>query len=265
MLQSKTVAFAGGRVRRDIEATAMANEQQRAVLFADISGSTRLYEAVGDLRAREIVANCIGLMISACEGQGGTLIKTIGDEVMVSFEEARAAARSAIRMQEGISGALVVEGRPIQIRVGFHQGSVLLDAGDIFGDTVNLAARIAAQAKAGQVLTTGATFRILGPEWAGMVRRIDCAPVKGKREEVEIFELLWQRDDLTRMAGCEPGPRLTRPGARLRLEYRGLSIEICAQRPSLTIGRSEQNDLVVIQSWRPASMPASITTRVTSC
>ncbi|WP_020682761.1 adenylate/guanylate cyclase domain-containing protein [Marinobacterium rhizophilum] len=226
----------------------MAKEQKLTVLFADVCGSTRLYETIGDTKARQTIAHCISRMTAVTHNNGGTLIKTIGDEVMVTFDSVDAAATAAMQMQTQISGALVIEGQPIAIRAGFHFGPVLLESGDVFGDTVNLAARLAAQSKAGQVLTSSDAVHRLGSQWADSIRRIDRAAVKGKREEVELWELLWQRDDLTSMA--PPDPEVRQRGARTRLvlEYQGQTIDVSAKRTAVTMGRADQNDLVVNQT-----------------
>lgn len=223
----------------------MANEKQLAIMFADVCGSTKLYETIGDVKARETIARCISLMTEATVRNRGTLIKTIGDEVMVTFDNVDDAAQAASEMQENITDGLVVDGRNIQIRVGFHFGPALLDKGDVFGDAVNVAARMAGQAKAGQVLTTSASVERLGPLWEDSVRQIDRAAVKGKKDEIDVFELLWQREDVTRMATVSWGAQDTVQKCRLILEYQGKTIEVNEDRPTVVMGRADQNDLVV--------------------
>lgn len=223
----------------------MANEKQVAILFADVCGSTRLYETIGDVKARETIARCISIMTEATERNRGTLIKTIGDEVMVTFNSVDDAAQAASEMQENITDGLVVDGRAIAIRVGFHFGPALLDKGDVFGDAVNVAARMAGQAKAGQVLTTSATVEHLGPLWEDAVRQIDRAVVKGKKDEIDLFELMWQREDVTRMATVSWGSSPTVQKVKLVLEYQGHAIEVSEDRPTVVMGRADQNDLIV--------------------
>lgn len=222
----------------------MANDKQLAILFADVCGSTKLYETIGDAKARETIARCINIMTEATERNSGRLIKTIGDEVMVTFDAVDDAAQAGSEMQENITDGLMVDGRQIQIRVGFHFGPTILDKGDVFGDAVNTAARMAGQAKAGQILTTSSTVALLGPLWEDSVRQIDRAAVKGKKDEIEIYELLWQREDVTRMAtvGWSAAPEQK---CKLVLEYQGQVIEVSEDRPTVVMGRADQNDLVV--------------------
>jgi len=220
-------------------------EAQLAVLFADVSGSTQLYDTLGDVRARTIVARCIAVMTEVTHRHGGTLVKTIGDEVMTTFPAAAAAAEAACEMQEGITGEMVVEGRPLAIRVGFHFGPTLLEEADVFGDAVNLAARMASQAKSGQILTTGATVEHLTGPRRKSCRLIDRTQVKGKREEIAIHEVVWQAEEATMMRA--PWATQHRAAGRLVLTAGGTRLELGEGHPSLTIGRADQNDLVVHQ------------------
>lgn len=221
----------------------MLQEVRLAVLFADIVGSTHLYEMLGDTRARGIIAGCVGVMTDLTCRHGGTLVKTIGDEVMVTFPAANAAAEAACNMQHDISGQILVEGRPLAIRVGFHFGTALIDDTDIFGDGVNVPARMVNQAKAGQILTTGATVVHLSGHLRESCRQIDLVQVKGKQERLAIYELVWETDGATFMQDTWAIQR--HGGARLVLMAGDTRLELGDAFPALTIGRAEQNDLVV--------------------
>jgi class 3 adenylate cyclase len=220
-------------------------EVQLAVLFADVSGSTQLYETLGDVRARSIIARCIAVMTEATRRHGGTLVKTIGDEVMTTFPDAAAAAEAACEMQEGITGEMVVEGRPLAIRVGFHFGPTLFEEADVFGDAVNLAARLTNLAKSGQILTTSATVeRLTGPRRQSC-RQIDLTQVRGKRDQIAIHEVVWNAEGATIMR--VPWATQHSAGGRLVFTAGGTRLELGEGHPSLTIGRADQNDLVLRQ------------------
>ena len=223
----------------------MQREALLAILFADVSGSTQLYETLGDVRARGIVSRCIDIMTDATHRHGGTLIKTIGDEVMTIFPDAGSAAEAAVEMQEGITGQMVVDGRPMAVRVGFHFGPTLLEDDDVFGDAVNLAARSVSQAKAGEILTTGDTASVLPERWRSACRQIDLTQVKGKRDEIAIHELVWEASDATIVR--KPWTTRQRAGGGLTLIAGDTRLDVSEVHPSATIGRAEQNDLVVRQ------------------
>jgi adenylate cyclase len=174
---------------------------------------------------------------------GGKLVKTIGDEVMVTFPIADAAAEAACNMQHEISGQMVVEGRALAIRVGFHFGSALIEDMDIFGDGVNVPARMANQAKARQILTTDATVAHLSGYLRESCRQIDLVQVRGKQERLAIYELVWETEGATFMQ--EPWPIERHGGARLMLIAGDTRLELGDALPTLTIGRAEQNDLIM--------------------
>ena len=221
-------------------------ETKLTILFADVCGSTKLYETMGDTIARETVAKCVSIMDEETKRQSGRVVKTIGDEVMSVFEDPSSAADAASVMQERISSGLVVQGKSIAIRVGFHFGPVIVEAdGDVYGDAVNTAARMAGQAKAGQTLTTSATSEKLSDVWKASTRQIDRAAVKGKKDEIDMIELLWQREDVTRMStSFKPSGGETKK-ARLFLRYRDQSVEVNELHSSVVMGRADENDLVV--------------------
>lgn len=229
----------------------MGRDIELAILFADVVGSTRIYEIMGDLRARDMVLTCVEIMRSATEQNHGTVIKTIGDEIMATFPTANDALNAGSRMQHDIRihAGLKVEGQPVAIRIGGHFGPVVLENRDIFGAAVHTANRMTSQAKAGQIMITGAMVERLAPEWRSAVRQIDVATLKGKSSEDDLYEVLWQKEDATSMLpaialGASAGAR-DRQQRRLRLKFLGQEIVVDDQRSNITIGRAEENDVVV--------------------
>jgi len=225
----------------------MGKDIELAILFADVVGSTRLYELMGDLRARDMVAICIDVMRSATEQRQGTVIKTMGDEVMSTFPSADEALNAAAQMQQQISShaQLKVDGQPVSIRIGCHFGPVMLENRDVFGATVHTANRMTSKAKAGQIITTAATVERLSPEWRASCRQIDIATLKGQGNEVALYEVLWQSEDVTSMV---PAISMnSRPVRLLRLRIRAndRDLVIDEQHSSVTIGRAEDNDVVI--------------------
>jgi class 3 adenylate cyclase len=231
----------------------MGKDIELAILFADVVGSTRLYELMGDLRARDMVAICIECMRSATDQHQGTVIKTMGDEVMSTFPTADEALNAASQMQQQISAhpQLKVDGQSVAIRVGCHFGPVVLENRDVFGATVHTANRMTSQAKAGQIMITSAMVERLAPEWQSAVRQIDVATLKGKTSEDELYEVLWQKEDATSMLpaialGAAISSReKNKASRRLRLRFQGQEIVVDESRANIAIGRAEENDIVV--------------------
>ena len=189
-----------------------------AVLFVDMSGSTRLYEVLGDERALARVGNSLALISRVCADCGGKVIRTTGDGALCMFETADAALRASCLMQEKTDQQQATGEPGLGIHIGCHFGPVLASGGDLYGDTVNLAARVAGLAKAGQIITTADTIDKLSPALIEQARKLDRVAVKGKQEAVTIFEFLWQQsDELTAYSTHTDYGR----AARIVLKYEG--------------------------------------------
>jgi class 3 adenylate cyclase len=225
----------------------MGRDVEVAILFADVVGSTQLYEQLGDIQARKMVARCLEIMREATELNRGTVIKTMGDEVMSTFPAADDAMNAAKRMQESISAAssLRHDHGHVAIRIGCHYGAVVQENRDIFGSAVHTANRMTSQAKAKQIITTSGTVDQLSPEWRAMVRQIDVATVRGRADEVILFEVLWQPDDATSMLPTVGFGKSKSRKKRLSLRFQGQEVIVGEGRKSATLGRAEDNDLVV--------------------
>ena len=214
------------------------------VLFADVSSSTRLYESAGDAAALEAISACLDAARRATEASGGRVVKTIGDEVMCIFPAPDAAANAAADMQAKIDALPEVAGMKLGVRIGLHHGPVLQRDEDVFGDTVNLASRLVAQAKKGEIILSTDTAAQLGPIYRAMVRELHAITVRGKAEDVGLAELVWKRDaDATVVSGARLRDRVLRGGLRLR--YRGRELARRRDTDSVSVGRDPANGLVI--------------------
>jgi adenylate cyclase len=224
----------------------MADEgAQAAVLFADVSGSTKLYETAGDQVAKAAIDQCIAIMREKTESCQGRVIKTIGDEVMASFPSSDAAADAAIQMQESINELKPVGNSKIGIRIGFNWGPIVVQPdGDIFGDAVNVASRLSHVAVKGQIITARDTVIQMAPMLKSATRKITAIQIKGKAAEVEVYELMWQQsEDATTMAAARSvyKPKKT----VLRLILQGQEHQLTDERTAVTMGRDATADLVI--------------------
>jgi class 3 adenylate cyclase len=212
-----------------------------AVLFADIAGSTRLYETLGDERAFATVGRSIAGMGAACHAYDGRVVKTIGDEVMSVFATADAAAQAAIAMQAKLAQDAAETAR-VAIRVGFHFGPAIERDGDVFGDSVNVAARLVGLAGASQVMTSKMTAAALAPWLRARIRGLGALAVKGKQDDLDVCELIWQdtNDDLTTLS-----TRVEAPRTRLAVRHAGTEIVLDDARRTLAFGRDAQTDVVI--------------------
>jgi adenylate cyclase len=215
-----------------------------AILFADVSGSTRLYEKLGDQRALAAIESVLAELRQSIAAQRGRVVKTIGDEVMAVFETADVAMQAACDMQHRVAAIAPIDKTRLAIRAGFHFGPAIEDGGDFFGDAVNTAARMAGLAKGGQVITSGPTADALSSLLKAATRELDAMQVKGKQDEIRIFEVIWQdTDDLTLLGAREAPSNVHEP--ILTLTYGEQVLKLGADRPSASLGRDATNDLAI--------------------
>ncbi len=223
----------------------MAEEQaQAAVLFADVSGSTKLYETAGDQVAKAAIDQCIRIMRDCTNAAKGLVIKTIGDEIMATFPSADTAADAAIEMQSAINELKPVGNTKIGIRIGFNWGPIVEADGDIFGDAVNVASRLSHVAVKGQIITARDTVMLMAPMLKSATRKITTIQIKGKAAEVEVYELMWQQsEDATTMAAARSVymPKKT----TLRLVLQGKEHLLSDELTAVSMGRDATGELVI--------------------
>jgi len=225
----------------------MATDIEVAILFADVVGSTQLYEKYGDGQASETVALCLDIMKDATYQFNGTVIKTIGDEVMSTFETVDDAMGAAVMMQSRINEESKKDGGiPVSIRIGCHYGPVVQEQNDIFGSAVHTANRMTSQAKSRQIVLSGFTVEQMSEELRHQARQIDVATVRGRIDEVALYELVWQPDEATSMLPTiEWESKAARKGSKLLLNFRDSTVEVTERRKSINMGRAEDNELVI--------------------
>lgn len=172
-----------------------------AVMFSDVAGSTALYDKFGDTEAKATIGKCIDLMADITGRFNGVVIKTIGDEIMCRFPTATEGVSACCQIQEAVSILTGPDDTPMAVRIGIHEGEAILDNNDVFGDAVNVAARMAGIAKARQIITTEDTYNNLSGDLQEQAREFDTTTVKGKLRPITIYDIVWdEEDDVTRMS-----------------------------------------------------------------
>ena len=182
-----------------IKARAKLDEElgkfQRMVtlMFVDIVGSTTYFDRYGDVSGLVWVHKCIDMLIPVAEQHSGTVSKTIGDAVMTYYEDPLESVRAAIDMQRALQNynQHKVEIDQIKVRIGLNYGLGLIKDKDVFGDVVNVAARIESMAKADQIFI-GSTLEEKIRNANLPVRKLPEVSVKGKAEKIEVYEVLWK-------------------------------------------------------------------------
>ena len=203
---------------------------EATVLFADVSGSTRLIETAGDAVALKAIARCIERLRTAAESTGGQVVKTIGDEVMVLFPTPDAAVEAAAKMHASINALPAVGDTKLGVHVGFHSGPVIQVEKDVLGDTVKLAAKLVEQAQKGQTITSQQTAALLSPALKPYSHELRELAVREQGDGVWLCEIVSQAAAAT---------------AIVRLNYRDQAIECTREHPSVVIGREYGCGLMV--------------------
>jgi adenylate cyclase len=220
--------------------------EKLAVLFADVCGSTALYENLGDDLARQLIMRCIDTMAEKIALHQGTLIKTIGDEVMCVFPSAEDAFHAACAMQAAVESDKQFRGTAMHIRIGFNYGEVIHESNDVHGNTVNIAARVAMITRAGQIMTTRAVFDALPFELQDSMREVLRAEFKGLQDRLEIFQvILGKESPQSTRIGIPAYRKSPEHKHEMVLRYRGQSILVNSERRSVVLGREESCDLIV--------------------
>ena len=215
---------------------------QRAVLFVDVTDSTRIYETLGDARAHALINKLIELLAKVAARHGGAVVKTLGDGMVCAFPLPDHAFTAACDMQAAAPDA---SPERLAIKIGFTFGPVVLAGGDVFGDTVNVCARLVALANADQVLTTQQTVDTLSPGLRSRCRQMFPIRVRGRHEEIIACNVMWRTDpDLTEINLARAAVTRTRETV-LKLSRAGQLTIVRSTGPSVKIGREKDNDVVV--------------------
>ncbi len=226
-----------------------SQQQNLAILFADISGSTALYDKLGNDVALRMVTRTLAILTRIALNHDGKLIKTIGDEVMCTFPDAVRAVNAARAMQLEIEHQRPGGEHAIYVRIGLHYGEVLLEHNDAFGDTVNLAARITAITRARQILTSQAVISELPEKLLKQTRPVRRTAFRGKAESFDVFQILWEQEDTTSTRiGIQSyrKPALSRNELMLRHDIQVVTLS--ERQQSAVLGRAEDNDMVILDS-----------------
>lgn len=219
------------------------NKPQAAILFADVAGSTKLYDQLGDIKAQKKINNCIAMMTTFVQRNSGEVVKTIGDEVMCSFPAVDNACLAARGIQDYIEEKTLDDKQQLQIHMGMHFGEVLVKKGDLFGDTINVAARMTEIAKARQVIITQDISERISSTIGINTRQFDIIKIKGKIEDTIIYEMVWEESELTILSSPASG---SKEGTKqLLLTYADNAQEIPSTTSGIIIGRDNRCDFIV--------------------
>jgi len=225
-----------------------ATQRKLIVMFADVSGSTALFERLGDKEAMHAVERCLKRMKRSIDGYKGKTIQVVGDELLGAFETAEDACQAAIDMQQRIADLPPVSGLKLTIRIGLHCGEVLDDGKKLTGSPVSTAARIAGIARRNQILCSSLLVQALAePSFisADPVPELGNVPEDG--EALALFQINWPNYQgvTANSAHSAFGPSSAVPVDRLCVRHRGKAFLLDDKTPVLTIGRDLGCKLII--------------------
>jgi class 3 adenylate cyclase len=219
--------------------------KERAILFADVSGSMAFHETLGDKLGWKAIKTCLAELREIIEKRQGQVVKVIGDEIMAVFDRPETASAAARDMQLRVRVMEPVAGVKFEIRIGFHFGQVLEDKGDFLGEGVNTAARLRSLAKGGQILTSGTTANKLSITQRIYLRDQDTVNLQGKQDAMNVYELLsGDTEEATHVAGLATSANVR---AFLTLAVGERTLSFPEGKTVFTMGREKDCDLVVTE------------------
>jgi adenylate cyclase len=219
---------------------------QRAVLFVDVTDSTKIYESLGDTVALALINGLFARLDKVIAKYSGSIAKTLGDGMICVFEDPDNAFRAACEIQSTVHSAAQGASNRLQVKVGFTWGPVILSKGDVYGDTMNVCARLVVLANPEQILTSAQTVEALTPGLRTRCRALFPTRIKGKADEVAVSEVMWRYDPAVTETNLTRADFAKAVQLSLKLIYRGNIFIVNRTRPTLQMGRDDSNDIVIV-------------------
>ena len=220
-------------------------ENEVAILFADVSDSTGLFQKLGDKTALAAIESVLEIARRAVAAHRGRIVKTIGDEIMAILPSADAALEAASDLQFRVAALPPANGQPLAVHVGFHLGPVIEEKGDVYGDAVNIAARMVEVAKGRQIITSEYAVEKVSPGLQVHVRNLDVLTVRGSNDDIRIYEVVWEENDDTTLVTSIDVPGEVRDN-QLSLGFNGKTVTMGREHSVVLIGRDPMNHVVVL-------------------
>ena len=215
-----------------------------AVLLVDITGSTPLYESIGDAAALLRIGSCLDQLRAIADEAGGMVVRSKGDDLLCAFDDPAAALRAVQAML-----SLTFEGT-LKIHAGLHLGPVIHARDDIFGDAVNMTARLAALANPGEVLISESFVGKLADGDIARLRALDKVSLRGKTVPIKVYSL--QEEDREAATAFGPGTAYTHTrgaaGVAMTLTY-AEQVLVYKDTARVSIGRSTECDILIARPW----------------
>src|SRR5690606_10563840 len=212
----------------------------QAIMFADVSGSSALYKRVGNEEAKAIIDQAIQFMTALTIVHEGTVVKTLGDEVMTRFDNSTQACETAVAIQQRCLKESDLLG--LSVRIGIAYGPILFDNNDVFGDTVNDAAYVARIARARQILLSQSAVDHLDKDLLRDCQMFDRVNIKGDTRKSLIYRLRWESQRQDKVTQLMPLQDITQFIEKFQLLLRvgDREIQLLPDKTPFNIGRDPE-------------------------
>jgi class 3 adenylate cyclase len=167
------------------------------ILFTDIVNSTQYWDRFGDVQGRLMVDHHNRLLFPIISKFRGKIIKTIGDSIMAVFAKPEHALKAAIAIQQTMAAERQRDDTfRIHIRIGIHTGDAIVEKEDVYGDIVNVAARVEKKGRGNEILVSQTTVAYIDDEYAFIFKQKGCFVPKGKNKKFTIYTCDWKNHPL---------------------------------------------------------------------
>jgi len=223
------------------------------VVFADLTGSTGVFEALGNAKATQAITRLTDWLGRVCVAKGGLVVKNLGDGVLMVFTLNSDAVEAVIDMQRQHTERIKTwpEKLKMRLQVGLARGEVIEQAGDYFGDTVNVASRLSDLSGPDQILGSDSVIDSLPEDSLVRFRSLGAMEIRGRVEACTVYRVEWQNEVLsdffTVPAGLTPSPfNPTVPqGGAIEMSWLDVSATFASAELPIHIGRVAEAQFVV--------------------
>ncbi|GHT87815.1 hypothetical protein AGMMS49543_24710 [Betaproteobacteria bacterium] len=238
-------------------------QTDKAVVFADLTGSTKLFESVGNVVATRIITQCTQTLGKHCAHAGGRVVKYLGDGVLALFDDGVAALDAAAKVRDLLYDFHLEQAasRSLEFKIGIEQGPIIEQRGDCYGDAVNVAARLSDRAEASEILIGEVLYDKLPESKRMLCHSLDRFVLKGKAEPIRVWRLDWKRTAETTattpfdLLGERVQAALLQ---RIDLDLRGRHLQLLPSDGPLVIGRHGEDCGLTLNDRRVSRRHARI-------
>ncbi len=226
---------------------------QVTVVFADLTGSTGVFETLGNAKATQAITRLTEWMGKVCTSRHGHVVKNLGDGVLMVFAKNTDAVEAVTEMQRAHTERIKTwpDQLKMHLQVGLARGEVIEQAGDYFGDAVNVASRLSDLSGPDQILGTDAVVKDLPPDTQVRFRSLGAMDIRGRNEACMVYRVEWQNEVLTDFftvpAGLAPNPfsKAVPQIGTIALSWLDVAATFISEQLPIHIGRVDESQFVI--------------------